>query len=174
MTTQNELLSEINDSLLYGDGKDLQNFVYNKYPNLQFKRLSENAYKPVRGTPGSSGLDVFSTGDYTIPPFGDVLIPLDLAFNIPFGWDISVYNKSGVSTKLKLIKGAELIDSDYTGNCHIHFFNTNGAQKEIYKGQKIAQLVMREVWMGELEEVDEIVKETQRGAGGFGSTGDRA
>jgi dUTP pyrophosphatase len=144
------------------------------YPDLEFVKLSENAYSPVRGTPGSSGLDVFSTGDYTIPPFGDVLIPLDLAFNIPFGWDLSVYNKSGVATKLKLDKGAELIDSDYTGNCHIHFFNQNGAQKEIRKGQKIAQLVMREVWMGETREVNAINKQTERGSGGFGSTGTQA
>lgn len=141
------------------------------YPKLKYKKLSDNAFSPVRGTPGSSGLDVFSPGDYTINPFGSVMIPLDIAFDIPFGWDLSVYNKSGVATKLRLDKGAELIDSDYTGNCHIHFFNQDGAVKTITRGQKIAQLVMREVWMGDLQEVDEIVKETERGSGGFGSTG---
>jgi dUTP pyrophosphatase len=144
------------------------------YPVLKYKLLSDKAIAPQRGTPGSSGLDVFSTGDFTINPFGSVLIPLDLSFDIPFGWDLSVYNKSGVATKLKLDKGAELIDSDYTGNCHIHFFNQEGVVKTISKGQKIAQLVMREVWMGELEETQEIIKETERGAGGFGSTGTTA
>lgn len=144
------------------------------YPVLKYKKLSDRAFDPVRGTPGSSGLDVFAPEDYTINPFGSVLIPLHLSFDIPFGWDLAVYNKSGVATKLRLDKGAELIDSDYTGNCHIHFFNQDGAMKTIARGQKIAQLVMREVWMGDLQEVGEIVKDTQRGAGGFGSTGTQA
>lgn len=143
------------------------------YPILKFKKLSADAKAPVRGTPGSSGLDVFTPIDVTVPARGDVLIPLDIAFDIPFGWDLAVYNKSGVSTKKHLSKGAELIDSDYTGNCHIHFFNHSDNDVVFHKGDKISQLVMREVWMGDLEEVEEIVKDTERGAGGFGSTGDR-
>lgn len=144
-----------------------------EYPILQVKLLSENAKMPVRGTAGSSGLDVFTPIDVEIPPRADVLIPLDLAFNIPYGWDLSVYNKSGIATKRKLDKGAELIDSDYTGNCHIHFFNNSDNTVRFNKGDKISQLVMREVWMGELVQVDEIDKSTERGVGGFGSTGNR-
>lgn len=141
------------------------------YPVLKYKKLSENAKDPVRGTPGSSGLDVFSPIDCVVPARGDFLIPTDLAFDIPFGWDLAVYNKSGRATKNKLFKGAELIDSDYVGNCHIHFFNHSDQDVIIKKGDKISQLVMRQVWMGELEEVDEINKETIRGGNGFGSTG---
>lgn len=139
------------------------------YPKLKVKLLSENAKMPTRGTPGSSGLDVYTPIDVTISPRGDYLIPLDLAFEIPFGWDLSVYNKSGIATKRKLDKGAELIDSDYRGNCHIHFFNNSDEEVHFNKGDKISQLVMREVWMGELEEVNEL-NETIRGEGGFGST----
>lgn len=142
-----------------------------QYPPLKVQKLTRYAYLPVRGTEGSSGLDVFSTGNYEIPPYGDVLIPLDLRFEIPFGWDLSVYNKSGVATRLKLDKGAELIDSDYRGTCHIHLFNMSDKSVPINKGDKIAQLVMREVWMGTLEEVDSISTETSRGTNGFGSTG---
>ncbi len=141
------------------------------YPDLEFTLRTENAYPPIRGTEGSSGLDVFSPIDVTVPARKDTLIPLDITFDIPFGWDLSVYNKSGVATKKKLIKGAELIDSDYLGNCHIHFFNLSDTDIEIKKGDKIAQLVMREVWMGQLKQVDEITKKTERGEGGFGSTG---
>lgn len=141
------------------------------YPVLKVKLLSENAKMPNRGTPGSSGLDVFSPIDFTIPARGDYLVPLDIAFDIPFGWDLAVYNKSGVSTKKHLCKGAELIDSDYTGNCHIHLFNHSDEDVHFNKGDKISQLVMREVWMGELEQIDEITKDTERGSGGFGSTG---
>jgi len=142
-----------------------------EYPKLKYQLLSDNAKSPVRGTPGSSGLDVFSPVEVTVPKRGDCLIPLDLRFEIPFGWDLSVYNKSGISTKKKLTKGAELIDSDYRGTVHIHFFNNSDNDVHIKIGDKIAQLVMREVWMGELEKSNNIETETIRGAGGFGSTG---
>jgi dUTP pyrophosphatase len=145
-------------------------FTSNKYPKLKYQLLSENAKPPVRGTAGSSGLDVFSTQDAIIHANCDVLIPLDIRFEIPFGWDLSVYNKSGVSTKKKLGKGAELIDSDYRGNCHVHLFNHSAQIINITKGEKIAQLVMREVWMGDLEQAENITIETERGEGGFGST----
>ena len=141
------------------------------YPILKVKRLSEDAKLPTRGTPGSSGLDVYSPIDFDIQPRGDALIALDLSFDIPFGWDLSVMNKSGVSTKKHLDKGAELIDSDYTGNCHVHLFNHSDEVVHFNKGDKLAQLVMREVWMGDIEEVEDLDKTTERGSGGFGSTG---
>lgn len=141
------------------------------YPTLKVKLLSPTAKMPTRGTPGSSGLDVYSPVDIVIPPREDCLIPTDLAFDIPFGWDLAVYNKSGLATKKHLSKGAELIDSDYTGNCHIHYFNHSNEPVEFHIGDKLGQLVMREVWMGDVVEVEELDKETSRGAGGFGSTG---
>ena len=142
-----------------------------KYPILKYQLLSERAISPVRGTEGSSGLDVFSPIDIIVPKRGDALIPLDLRFDIPFGWDLSVYNKSGISMKKKLSKGAELIDSDYRGTVHIHFFNNSDNDVIINKGDKISQLVMREVWMGKLEQVNDISTNTERGDGAFGSTG---
>lgn len=141
---------------------------------LKYQKLSEHAFDPVRGTKGSSGLDVFSPIDIVVPKRGDAMIPLDLRFDIPFGWDLAVYNKSGISSKKKLIKGAELIDSDYRGTVHIHFFNMSDHDVVINKGDKISQLVMRPVWMGELEECDHIDTETERGDGAFGSTGDKS
>jgi len=143
----------------------------NQYPKLKYQLLSENAKDPVRGTPGSSGIDVFSPIDIDVAPRGDALIPIDVRFEIPFGWDLAVYNKSGISMKKKLTKGAELIDSDYRGTVHIHFFNNSDVEVQIRKGDKIAQLVMREVWMGDLEKSDNISTETVRGEGAFGSTG---
>lgn len=143
-------------------------------PKLKFQRLSESAYAPVRGTEGSSGLDVFSPINTLVPKRGDVLIPLDIRFEIPFGWDLSVMNKSGVSTKKKLDKGAELIDSDYRGTVHIHLFNNSDVDVVINKGDKISQLVMREVWMGQPEEVEFIDTNTSRSDKGFGSTGTKA
>ena len=141
------------------------------YPKLKIEKLSKNAYMPIRGTKGSSGLDVFSPIEILIPARKDVLIPLDLRVEIPEGYDLSVYNKSGISTKKKLFKGAELIDSDYRGTIHIHLFNGSDEDVFINRGDKLAQLVMREVWMGEIEEVHNISTDTIRGQNGFGSTG---
>ena len=126
------------------------------YPILKFQLLSKNAKAPQRGTSGSSGLDVFSPINCVVPANGDYLIPLDIRFEIPFGWDLCVYNKSGIATKKKLNRGADLIDSDYKGNCHVHFFNQSNKDVIIKKGDKISQLVMRQVWMGEIEQVENI------------------
>ena len=142
-----------------------------QYQKLKYQLLSENAKAPTRGTPGSSGLDVYTPIDVIIYPGEACLIPIDIRFEIPEGWDLAVYNKSGVSTKKGLIKGAELIDVDYKGCVHVHLFNLSKNIAEFKKGDKIAQLVMREVWMGELEESENISTDTVRGEGGFGSTG---
>ena len=142
-------------------------------PVLTYTKLSDTAIEPERGTPQSSGIDVFSPGDYKIPPMRDVLIPLNLAFDIPEGYDLSGYNKSGVSTKKKLIIGANLIDQDYTGNVHVHLFNISNKEVVIRRGDKISQLVLRPVSLCALKEVKKITKKTERGSGGFGSTGDK-
>lgn len=138
---------------------------------LQVKRLRPSAILPCRGTPHSSGLDIFTDIHITIYPGKDYLYPTGLAFNIPEGYDLSVYNKSGVCTKKKLIKGAELIDFDYTGEVHIHLFNLSDDEQRFEPKQKIAQLVLRPVMYPDIQEVETIEKITDRGSGGFGSTG---
>lgn len=140
-------------------------------PKLKYQLLSGNAFNPVRSTTLSSGIDVFSPTAYVVESNTDILIPLDLRFEIPVGYDLVVHNKSGVSTKKKLLKGAELIDCDYRGNCHIHLFNLSDKDMLIEVGENIAQLVLRKVCLSKLEKVDNISINTERGEGGFGSTG---
>jgi len=140
-------------------------------PKLKYMLLHENAYKPERGTNKSSGLDVFTPFDITIKANTDVVIPLGLRVKIPFGYDLTVNNKSGIATKKKLIKGAELIDNDYRGDIKIHLYNFSSQDVKFQRGEKIAQLVMRPVWIGKLKQEKYIPENTQRGSGGFGSTG---
>ena len=142
-----------------------------EYPVLKFQLLNDEAFAPTRADPGSSGLDVYTPTDLVINPKCSVLVPLGIRFEIPFGWDLAVYNKSGISTKKHLIKGAELIDSSYRGEVHVHLFNLSPYTETFKRGDKIAQLVMREVWMGYLEETNYIDTNTVRGTGGFGSSG---
>jgi len=139
---------------------------------LKYQKLSKFAFDPERAHRGDSGIDVFSPKDYVVKGREDILIPLDLRFEIKEGFDLSVYNKSGVSTKKKLFKGAELIDFPYRGNCHVHLFNFSDKDVEIKRGDKIAQLVLRPVILCDLIE-GEISIDTDRGEGGFGSTGDK-
>ena len=144
------------------------------YPKMiDVELVDENAIKPIRGTGTSSGLDVFIPKDFghTILKSGnDILIDLKIIFDTPVGWDFSVYNKSGIATKKKLIKGAELIDSDYRGHIKLHLFNIGKEAILLKPAMKIAQLVLRPVWLGQLNVVDKIDTNTERGEGGFGST----
>ena len=137
---------------------------------IEFEKLRILALMPTRGTPESSGLDFFSPISVIIPPWKDVLIPLDLKVNLPKGYDLTFFNKSGVSTKKKLIVGACVVDSDYTGNIHAHLFNLSDKPVEINYGDKIVQGIIRKVELWDPKE-SKINKKTIRGAGGFGSTG---
>jgi dUTP pyrophosphatase len=122
----------------------------------------------------ASGIDVFVPKGYkttSIHPGDNIVIPLNLRMELPENFDITVNNKSGVATKLGLVKGAELIDEDYRGNIGIHLFNLSVFDVEIKEGMKIAQLVIRPVLRCRVEMVDEIKTDTPRGEKGFGSSG---
>lgn len=145
------------------------------YLNIQL--LSEDAKMPTRATDGDAGLDLYSPIEYKVKPGQDILIPLDIRVEFPKGYALIVKEKSGVATKLKLSVGACVIDSGYRGNCHVHLFNhrrgafQNNVTWKIEKHQKIAQMIVVPVWTGQPIEVKEISIDTERGEGGFGSTG---
>jgi dUTP pyrophosphatase len=129
---------------------------------------------PERGTEKSSGIDVFVPKGfemYQLIPGEDILIPLNIRIEIPENFDVEVKNKSGISTKMKLIKGAQLIDEDYRGILKIHLFNIGHEPVVITEKMKIAQLVVRPVYRCAIVEVESIDINTERGDGGFGSTG---
>lgn len=139
--------------------------------------------KPVKdpefGTEGSAGIDLFIPDNFTpewIEPGSDLNIPSGLKFNIPKGHALIAFNKSGVATKLNLAVGACVIDSDYQGECHLHVYNWGTERQLLQPGQKLMQVVMVPVCHPVLEEChDESIlfggETTQRGNGGFGSTG---
>ena len=115
-------------------------------------------------------MDVYSIENIKIGPRFDIITGLGLACGFPSNYVLLVFNKSGRATKLKLDKGAEVIDSSYRGEIHIHMFNHSDKWVFIPKGEKIAQLILMPIWDGNPEEVDEL-SDTSRGSGGFGSTG---
>jgi dUTP pyrophosphatase len=130
---------------------------------------------PTRGTSKSAGIDFYTPDDLTpilLGPGEDALIPSGIKAQVPAGYALIAFNKSGVATKNKLIKGAEVVDEDYQGEIHIHVFNNGKTTTMINPGQKLMQFVLLQVNYEDVEVVESLDQiESERGEGGFGSTG---
>ena len=134
---------------------------------------------PTRGTEGSAGIDFFVPNDYppdlcTVQPGERFFIPSGIKANVPTGYALIAFNKSGVALKKGLMVGACVVDSDYQGEIHLHLVNTSDKTVTIEPGDKLTQFLLIPVDHCAVEVVDEsdlFEEETQRGAGGFGSTG---
>lgn len=137
---------------------------------LKIKLVHPNAKIPTRATNGDAGMDVYAPLNYTILPYRDLLIPLGWKCEFPKGYAMIFKEKSGRATKDKLDIGASLVDSGYRGTVHCHLFNNSGLLVQIYEGEKIAQFIIVPCWAGLPIEVTEL-SESERGEGGFGSTG---
>lgn len=136
---------------------------------------------PTRGTNQSAGIDFYVPIDEAslieIAPGGACVIPLGLKVKLPPGTCMIMFNKSGVCTRTKLMVGACVIDEDYQGEIHAHLINCGREPIRIYPGDKIVQGVIMPIYYLEPVEVDHVSDlydgQTQRGEGGFGSTGSR-
>lgn len=137
---------------------------------LRYQKLSDEALDPIRATRQSSGIDIPTPKGFRIPPHRSKKVNTGLRFEIPQGYDMIVDNRSSVATKKGCIRGAGVIDGDYRGELIIHLINTTDKVQSFKRGDKIAQLILREVWLGNIEEVEEINTDTERGEGGFGHT----
>tara|TARA_Y100001973_G_C5180496_1_gene324593 strand:+ start:1016 stop:1486 length:471 start_codon:yes stop_codon:yes gene_type:complete len=134
---------------------------------------------PTRGTDGSAGIDFYVPNNYpdslcTIEPGDRFFIPSGIRANVPCGYALIAFNKSGVALKSGLMVGACVVDSDYQGEIHLHLINTSNKPQKIEPGQKLIQFLLVPVDHSGIEEInnDDLFEETtDRGAGGFGSTG---
>lgn len=130
---------------------------------------------PSRGTSKSAGIDFYTPNDMKpilLGPGEDALIPSGIKAQVPPGHALIAFNKSGVATKNKLTKGAEVVDEDYTGEIHIHVFNSGKITSLINPGQKLIQFILIEMNYENIEEVESLDEiETERNDKGFGSTG---
>jgi dUTP pyrophosphatase len=130
---------------------------------------------PSRGTPQSAGIDFYVPDDFqpvTLFNGESVLIPSGIKAHIPENYMWLALNKSGVATKLGLTVGAQVIDEDYEGEIHLHVIKNTNKPVTIEPGMKLVQLVLVPVLYEDIEVVDILEpRNTQRGTGGFGSTG---
>ena len=140
---------------------------------VKVKKLTDSAIIPTFGSVESAGGDLYNAGDNVeIKPSQTVLIGTGLAVEIPEGYVGLVYARSGLATKSGLAPANKVgvIDSDYRGEIKVALFNHSTETRTVAKGDRIAQMVIAPYLKVEYEEVDEL-SSTQRGEGGFGSTG---
>ena len=140
---------------------------------LPIKRLDPEVVLPSYAYEGDAGLDLRSNVDIDIAPFERKLIPTGLTVAIPEGFAGFVQPRSGLALKsgLSMANTPGLIDSHYRGELKVIAVNLDANEAiHISKGERVAQLVIQRVPVVSLMEVDEL-DETDRGTGGFGSSG---
>lgn len=144
---------------------------------LKFKCLTPTAKAPYKASDGAACVDLFVSQTETIyPQRGQgkaYLIHTGIALDIPKGYHAEVYLRSstGRDTKFRLANGTGIIDNDYTGEVMLLVENIGPYVVRLYEGDRIAQLMLVKDVVFDLEEVEEITKDTKRGDNGFGSTG---
>lgn len=139
---------------------------------LRFKRIHPDAVLPAYAHPSDAGMDVRSVADLVIPAGGRALVPTGLVAIIPPMYEIQVRPRSGLALKhgVTVLNTPGTIDSGYRGEIGVILANFGDKEFSVSKGDKVAQLVFAPVVQPEIEETDTI-DDTDRGAGGFGSTG---
>lgn len=143
--------------------------------NLKIKKLKENAVIPKRATKGSAGMDLYACieEEVTINPGKLVIIPTGIAIALPSeNYMANIYARSGLGVKhgICLSNGVGVIDSDYRGEVCVGLCNVSDTPYTVQPQERVAQLVIAPVSLMDTVQVQEL-DETDRGAGGFGSTG---
>ena len=141
---------------------------------IQIKKLKDNAVIPTRGSMEAAGYDLYAAIDepVTIPPHETVKIGTGLAIAVPQGYFGAIFARSGLAAKqgLRPANCVGVADSDYRGEYIVALHNDTDEKRIIEPGERIAQLVVMPYLTVEFDEVEEL-SETERGTGGFGSTG---
>lgn len=139
---------------------------------LKFKKLSPDAKVPRYSHPDDAGFDICSLEEKTLQPGERYAFKTGLASEIPSGWYVQIFDRSGLAIKNGIKTMAGVIDSGYRGEWGIILVNLGSNPVTIQKGDRIAQGVLLQTTQAEIIEVQEL-SDSSRGEGGFGSTGER-
>ena len=141
---------------------------------IQIKKLSNEVLTPKYETPGSSGMDIaaYIDKDIIIKSGDKALVPTGFSLSIPQGYEIQIRPRSGLAVKkgITVLNTPGTIDSDYRGEIKIILINLGKDEFTVKNSERIAQMVVCPIQQVIIEEVNEL-SETNRGIGGFGSTG---
>lgn len=141
--------------------------------SLRVARLDTRARLPTRAHPGDAGLDLYALESARLEPGERASIATGIAVEIPPGHAGLVLPRSGLASRhgISVVNAPGLIDSDYRGEVRVLLLNTDREHRfELSAGDRVAQLLVVAVEIGELVEV-QALSPTVRGAGGFGSSG---
>lgn len=134
-------------------------------------KLLDGGIAPKRMTSGAAGYDLFTPQEIYMPPNTQQLVPLKIQIAIPNGYHGQIWPRSSLDCKQNITTGAGIIDVDYRGEVMVLLRSLNSAfPVTIAKGERIAQLILVPNGVFETQIVD-ILPTTDRGSGGFGSTG---
>ncbi len=139
---------------------------------LNIKRLNEKAKIPTYGTEFSAGADLYTVEGATVEPHKTVLLHTGLSFEIPEGYVGLIFARSGLATKRGLAPANKVgvIDSDYRGEVMVSLHNHTDEAVSVEEGERVAQIAIIPYLKAEFEVTDSLT-DTERGVGGFGSTG---
>jgi len=143
--------------------------------NLLIKKLYDDAIVPTYGSDCAAGLDLYAFGEYNVPGKTRKVISTGICIEWSGNDDKNYYMRiaprSGLSVKKSIDIGAGVIDYDYRGEIKVCLINNSDIQFTIHHGDRIAQAILEKISRFELIEVVDELGSTDRGNGGFGSTG---
>ena len=141
---------------------------------IRVKKLSPNAILPTYGSAEAAGADLYACleAPVTVAPGEIFWVPTGIALEVPKGCAGLIYARSSMGTKRGLAPANKVgvIDSDYRGEVRVVLLNHSKQEQTIVPGERVAQLIITPVLTPAYEETEEL-SDTQRGVGGFGSTG---
>lgn len=143
---------------------------------MRYEKIKE-VKNPTRGTKKSAGIDFYVPdyyGEIEIGPQKSINIESGIRVEVPKGFALIAFNKSGVALKKGLQVGACVVDEDYQGEIHLHLINISSKPTKISGGEKLIQFILVKIGYHDVQEVKKgkLYKvKSERGEGGFGSTG---
>lgn len=139
-------------------------------PALKVVLLHNDAKPPARGSKHSAGYDLSAGEAALVPRRGIAVVKTGLKIKVPYGYYGRVAPRSGLAVRRAIDTGAGVIDADYRGEVAVVLFNHSEDDFSVQVGDRIAQLVVEKISMGDVQIMDSL-DDTDRGAAGFGSTG---
>ncbi len=137
---------------------------------IRIRRLSESAIIPTKANSSDAGWDLYAAEDAIIDPMNRELVSTQIAMAIPEGFVGLIWDRSGMAAKRGVHRFAGVIDSGYRGEIKVCLWNASNKYCIVTKGERVAQILFQQVPSFTLKEVSTL-EETERGEGGFGSSG---
>ena len=140
--------------------------------NLKVVKIHKDAIVPYFAHPGDAGLDIYSVEEKVLNPGERALIKTGIKIELPRNTEAQMRPRSGLALKhgISLVNSPGTIDEGYRGEIGVIVINHGNEVFKVEKGMKICQMVIKPIWTVNVQEVQEL-DDTERGTGGFGSTG---